>query len=67
MSKICGLKTESSLPEQSHESTGCSPISMLVFLQAENRKLRDAVAQLQRDTMTLREAFLKNSSCPPAA
>jgi len=58
MSKICGLKTanmESSLFEQSHGRTGCSLISLLAFLQTENRKLKDTVVQLQRDTMTLRE------------
>ncbi len=70
MSGICVLKTaniESSLHDQSHGRTGCSPISLLAFLQAENRKLKNTVAQLQRDTMTLREASQDASSRPPAA
>jgi hypothetical protein len=63
MSTICVLKTanvESSAQEQSHGRSGCRPISLLAFLQAENRKLKNTVAQLQRDTMALREA-LQNS------
>jgi len=58
MSTTCVLKpanVQSSLREP-----GCSLISLLGFLQAENRKLQDAVAQLQRDTTALREA-LQNS------
>jgi hypothetical protein len=60
MSTICVLKTanvESSLHEQSRGRSGCRPISLLAFLQAENRRLQNTVAQLQRDTMALREAL----------
>ncbi len=56
MGTICVLKTanvESSLQEQ---RSSCRPISLLAFLQAENRRLQNTVAQLQRDTMALREA-----------
>lgn len=60
MSTICVLKTANvgtGLHQQSHERSGRSPTSLLEFLQAENRKLRNTVAQLQRDTMALREAL----------
>ncbi len=63
MSTICVLKTanvESSLQEQSRGRSSCRPISLLAFLQAENRRLQNAVAQLQRDTITLREALQNN-------
>jgi len=59
MSTISVLKTanvESSLQE-SRGRTGCRPISLLAFLQAENRRLQNTVAQLQRDTMALRETL----------
>jgi hypothetical protein len=62
MSTICVLKTAnvaSSLQEQPRRS-GCRPISLLAFLQAENRKLHDMVAQLERDTTALREALQSN-------
>ena len=60
MSMICVLKTanlESSLQEQSRVRSNCRPISLLAFLQAENQRLQNTVAQLQRDTMALREAL----------
>lgn len=60
MSTICVLKTanvESSLQEQRRGRPGCRPISLLAFLQAENRRLQNTVAQLRRDTMALREAL----------
>ena len=60
MSTICVLKTanvESRLQEQIRGRSGCRPISLLAFLQAENRRLQNTVAQLQRDTMALREAL----------
>jgi hypothetical protein len=63
MSTISVLKTanvESSLQEQSHGRSSCRPISLLAFLQAENRKLQDMVARLERDTMALREALQNN-------
>ena len=58
MSTICVLKTanvESSLQEQSRGRSSCH--SLLAFLQAENRRLQNTVAQLQRDTIALREAL----------
>jgi hypothetical protein len=63
MSTISVFKTanvESSLQEQSHGRSGCRPISLLAFLQAENRRLQGMVAQLERDTMALREALQNN-------
>jgi hypothetical protein len=60
MSTICVLKTEngeSSLQEQGRGRSNCRPISLLAFLQAENQRLQNTVAQLQRDTMALREAL----------
>ena len=60
MSTICVLNTgngESRLQEQSRGRYGCRPISLLAFLQAENRRLQSTVAELQRDTMALREAM----------
>jgi len=60
MSTICVLKTanvELSLQEQSRRRSSCRPISLLAFLQAENQRLQNTVAQLQRDTMALREAL----------
>jgi hypothetical protein len=63
MSSIRVLTTpnvKSRLPEQSHGRSGCRPISLLAFLQAENCRLQNMVAQLERDTTALREA-LQNS------
>jgi hypothetical protein len=63
MSTICLLKTanvDSSLPEQNHGRSGCRPISLLAFLQTENRRLQKMAAQLERDTMALREALQSN-------
>jgi hypothetical protein len=60
MSTICVLKTanvESGLQDQNHGRSGCRPISLLAFLQAENRRLQNTVAQLQRDTIALRETL----------
>ncbi len=60
MSTICVLKTanvESSLQEKSRGRSACRPISLLAFLQAENRRLQKIVAQLQQDTVALREAL----------
>jgi hypothetical protein len=47
---------------QSHEQddAACRPISILSFLEAENIRLRQAVFQLSRDTIALREALEKN-------
>ncbi len=63
MGTISVLKTanvESSLQEQSRGRSSCHPISLLAFLQAENRRLQNTVAQLQRDTMALRETLQNN-------
>ncbi len=60
MGTICVLKTansESGSPECRHKRSGSGPVSLLAFLQAENLKLRNAAAQLERDTMSLREAL----------
>jgi hypothetical protein len=61
MSTICVLKianAESNLGKPGPKrSSGCRPISLLVFLQAENRKLQKIAAQLERDTTALREAL----------
>ena len=35
----------------------CRPISLLVFLEEENLRLRNVVIALSLDTMTLREAL----------
>ncbi len=59
MGTICVLKTvsvESSLQEPSRGRSSCRPISLLAFLQAENRRLQNTV----RDTMALREALQNN-------
>ncbi len=63
MSTIGVLKTtnvEAGLQEPSHGRSGCRPISLLAFLQAENRRLQNLVAQLEQDTMALREALQNN-------
>jgi len=60
MGTICVLKTanvESSLREQSRGRSSCRPISLLAFLLAENRRLQNMVAELERDTTALREAL----------
>jgi len=61
MSTIRVLKAanvDSSLRES--EERGCRPISLRAFLQAENRKLQNTVAQLQQDTRALRAALQSN-------
>ncbi len=63
MGTICVLKTsntESGSPECGRGRSGSGPVSLLAFLQAENLKLRNAVAQLERDTMALRDALQRN-------
>jgi hypothetical protein len=60
MGTISVLKTvnsESASPERSRGRSGSGPVSLLAFLQAENLRLRNAVAQLERDTMSLQEAL----------
>jgi hypothetical protein len=62
MSAISVLKiknVESKDQKRIHGKSNCQPISLLAFLQAENCKLRNIVAQLERDTMNLREALQK--------
>jgi len=62
MSAIWVLNTknvESRQQKQSH-GTGCQPISLLAFLQAENCKLKHTVAQLEQHTLALREALQKS-------
>jgi hypothetical protein len=48
---------KSPLQDGSHGSSECRPISLLAFLQTENRRLQNIVAQLERDTKALREAL----------
>ena len=63
MSSISVLRppnVKSSLQERSHGRSECRPINLLAFLQAENRRLQNMMAQLERDTTALREA-LQNS------
>jgi hypothetical protein len=66
MSSICVLRipnapnVKSRLQEESHGRSTRRPISLLAFLQAENRRLQDMVAELEKDTMALREALQNN-------
>jgi hypothetical protein len=63
MGTISVLKTttvESGLQESNYGKAGCQPISLLVFLQAENLRLRIQVAELQQDTTKLKKASRKN-------
>jgi hypothetical protein len=60
MGTISVLKTansESGPPERTRGRSGSGPVSLLAFLQAENLRLRNAVAQLERDTRSLQEAL----------
>jgi hypothetical protein len=59
MGTVWVLKTANvaPLPERDRGRRGARPVSLLAFLQAENIKLQNAVAQLQRDTTALREAL----------
>jgi hypothetical protein len=68
MGTISVLKTpsvESCLPEQSRGISGCSPVSLLAFLEAENLRLLRQVAQLRRDVTALREELQSSQQCPP--
>lgn len=58
MSTIPDVKSR--LQEIGHGGPTSRPISLLAFLQAENHRLLDMVAQLERDTMALREALKNN-------
>jgi hypothetical protein len=63
MSLICVLRSpnvKSRLQQQGHERSDSRPISLLAFLQAENHRLRNMLAQLEQDTMALREALKNN-------
>jgi hypothetical protein len=69
MGTIAVLKTatvESSLPELDYRR-GCQPVSLLAFLQAENFRLRNQVAELQRDTTALQEVWKKKLTCTTVA
>jgi hypothetical protein len=63
MSSTCVLETpnaKSRLQEQGHGSSGSNVITLLEFLQAENRRLQNMVAQLKRDTSALQQALQNN-------
>jgi hypothetical protein len=63
MSSIFVLRTpnvKSRLQKQNHGRSDSPPISLLAFLQAENRRLQNMVAQLEQDTMALRQALENN-------
>jgi hypothetical protein len=53
-------KVKSRLQKQSHGRSDSHPISLLAFLQAENRRLQNMVAQLEQDTTALRQALENN-------
>jgi hypothetical protein len=63
MGTICVLKTAYVEPEPDRgrrdrgRRRGAHPVSLLAFLQAENTKLENVVAQLRRDTTALRQAL----------
>jgi hypothetical protein len=62
MSPISVLKiknVESRQQKEDRATSSCQPISLLAFLRAENCKLRNTIAQLERDTMALRESLQK--------
>jgi hypothetical protein len=63
MSLPCALKTpnaKSRLPEQSHGRPGGNVITLLAFLQAENRRLQNMVAELKQDILALQQASQNN-------
>jgi hypothetical protein len=63
MSLPRALKTplaKSRLPEQSHGRPGGNVISILAFLQAENRRLHDMVAEVKQDILALQQASQNN-------
>jgi hypothetical protein len=63
MGTVCVLKTanvEAGAAEQKRGIAGARPVSLLAFLRAENSKLQHVIAQLERDTMALREALRDN-------
>jgi hypothetical protein len=63
MSLPCALKTplaKSRLPKQSHGRPGSNVISLLAFLQAENRRLQNMVAELKQDILALQQASQNN-------
>jgi len=60
MSSICVLGTanvKSYSQERSDRRSDSRTISLLAFLLAENRRLQNMVAELERDTTALREAL----------
>jgi hypothetical protein len=60
--KIAGSKAaDRQSDRQDDADPACQPISILSFLEAENARLRQAVMELSRDTMALREALKKKA------
>ncbi len=65
MNSVCVLKTgtlnRKTLDSQSLKQGGagrdCQPISLLEYLKTDNLRLRQAVAELSRDTSALRQAL----------
>lgn len=43
-----------------HEMPDSGPVSLLAFLQAENRRLQNIVAQLERDIIASQEILHRN-------
>jgi hypothetical protein len=59
MGNICILKipnAERDTPHQSRGKLGSHPVGLLAFLQAENLRLHNMLAQLERDAAASREA-----------
>jgi len=67
MSAISVLKTKNVEPrtQQHHGKSECQPISLLAFLEEENCRLRNTVAQLEQYTMALREALQHKANPRP--
>jgi hypothetical protein len=53
-------KAKSRFPEQSHGRPGGNVISLLAFLQADNRRLQNMVAELKQDILALQQASQNN-------
>jgi hypothetical protein len=55
------------LHKQNNAQTPCRPVTVLSYLEAENVRLRQTVAELSLDTSILREVLARRATTPDGA
>ena len=55
-----GVKGQEDQRQENQLGSACQPVSLLAFVEEENRELRRAVIDLALDTLLLREAMRRS-------